>query len=211
MRMKKKGTLVVISGFSGAGKGTVCNRLKEKYGYSLSVSMTTRQPREGEQEGVEYYFRDESEFLRLIDYNGFIEFARYVDHYYGTPRQFVEDELEAGHVILLEIEVQGAVSIRNQYPDAVLIFITTPSVGELVDRLTGRGTESPEVIDKRMKRAAQEAMSIDEYAYIVCNEKDRLDECVEQVHAIIESSQTMTERNRAFIKTIQEELQDRTR
>ena len=113
MRMKKKGTLVVISGFSGAGKGTVCNRLKEKYGYSLSVSMTTRKPRKGEQDGVEYYFREEEDFLRLIDYNGFIEYAIYVDNYYGTPRKFVEDELEAGRVVLLEIEVQGAMNIRE--------------------------------------------------------------------------------------------------
>lgn len=96
--MKDKGTLVVISGFSGAGKGTVSKALVEKFGYSLSVSATTRQPREGEQDGREYYFKSEDDFLRLIDYNGFIEYAQYVDHYYGTPRKFVEDELAAGHV-----------------------------------------------------------------------------------------------------------------
>ena len=111
--MKDKGTLVVISGFSGAGKGTVSKALVEKFGYSLSVSATTRQPREGEQDGREYYFKSEDDFLRLIDYNGFIEYAQYVDHYYGTPRKFVEDELAAGHVVILEIEVQGAMKIKE--------------------------------------------------------------------------------------------------
>ena len=111
--MKDKGTLVVISGFSGAGKGTVSKALVEKFGYSLSVSATTRQPREGEQDGREYYFKSEDDFLRLIDYNGFIEYAQYVDHYYGTPRKFVEDELAAGHVVILEIEVQGAMRLKS--------------------------------------------------------------------------------------------------
>ena len=106
--MDKKGMLVVISGFSGVGKGTVSRALVEKYGYSLSVSATTRQPRKGEVDGKDYYFKSEEDFLRLIDYNGFIEYAQYVEHYYGTPRKFVEDELAAGHVVILEIEVQGA-------------------------------------------------------------------------------------------------------
>ena len=120
--MKDKGTLVVISGFSGAGKGTVSKALVEKFGYSLSVSATTRQPREGEQDGREYYFKSEDDFLRLIDYNGFIEYAQYVDHYYGTPRKFVEDELAAGHVVILEIEVQGAMKIKEQYPDMPIVL-----------------------------------------------------------------------------------------
>ena len=155
--MEKKGLLIVISGFSGAGKGTVVKRLVEDYGYSLSVSATTRQPREGEVDGKDYYFKSVDEFRNLIDYNGFIEWAQYVDNYYGTPRKFVEDEMNAGHDVILEIEVQGAMNVKKQYEDAVLIFITAPSAGELKNRLVGRGTENEDVINKRLKRAAEEA------------------------------------------------------
>lgn len=185
--MKDKGTLVVISGFSGAGKGTVSKALVEKFGYSLSVSATTRQPREGEQDGREYYFKSEDDFLRLIDYNGFIEYAQYVDHYYGTPRKFVEDELEAGHVVILEIEVQGAMKIKEQYPDAILLFITAPSIEVLKNRLIGRGTETAEVVEKRMRRAAEEAESIEQYEFIVSNEEGKLEDCMNTIHSIIES------------------------
>ena len=173
--MKDKGTLVVISGFSGAGKGTVSKALVEKFGYSLSVSATTRQPREGEQDGREYYFKSEDDFLRLIDYNGFIEYAQYVDHYYGTPRKFVEDELAAGHVVILEIEVQGAMKIKEQYPEAILFFITAPSIDVLKNWLFGRLTETAEVVEKRMRRAAEEAESIDQYEFIVSNEEGKLE------------------------------------
>ncbi len=185
--MKSSGRLVVISGFSGAGKGTVSKALVNEYGYSLSVSMTTRKPREGEVDGKDYFFKQKEDFLRLIDYNGFIEYARYVDHYYGTPRKYVEDQLEAGRTVILEIEVQGAIKIKKQYPDAILIFITAPSAGVLKKRLTGRGTESDELVEKRMRRAAEEAETMTTYEYLVCNEEDRLEECVEQIHCIIEA------------------------
>ena len=120
-----KGKLVVISGFSGAGKGTIVKQLIERYGYSLSVSATTRAPREGEVDGKDYYFKTTDEFLSLVDYNGLIEWTKYVDNYYGTPRKFVEDELAAGKTVILEIEVKGAANIKAQYPDAVLLFLTT--------------------------------------------------------------------------------------
>ena len=125
--MAKKGSLIVISGFSGVGKGTVVKKMVAEYGYSLSVSATTRAPREGEVDGREYYFKSVDEFRNLIDYNGFIEWAQYVENYYGTPRKFVEDEMARGHDVILEIEVQGAMNVREQYPDAILIFITAPS------------------------------------------------------------------------------------
>ena len=125
--MEKKGTLIVISGFSGGGKGTVVKRLVQDYGYSLSISATTRAPREGEVDGREYYFKSKEDFMNLIDYNGFIEWAVYVENYYGTPRAFVEKELAAGHNVILEIEVQGALNIKSQYPDAVLILGDTNS------------------------------------------------------------------------------------
>ncbi|MCI6858341.1 MAG: guanylate kinase [Eubacterium sp.] len=204
--MSERGTLVVISGFSGAGKGTVSKALVEKYGYRLSVSATTRQPREGEEDGREYYFKSEDDFLKLIDYNGFIEYARYVDHYYGTPRKFVEDELAAGNVVILEIEVQGAMKIKEQYPDAILLFITAPSIEVLKQRLIGRGTESPDVVDKRMRRAAQEAESIDQYEFIVSNEEGKLEECMDKIHAIIESESCRITRQNAFIDSLKEGL-----
>ena len=168
--MRKKGSLLVISGFSGVGKGTAAKRLVEKYGYSLSVSATTRKPRTGEVDGREYFFKTEAEFKNLIDYNGFIEYARYVDNYYGTPRKFVEEELAAGHNVILEIEVQGAFNIKKQYDDALLIFITAPSAQAIRERLIGRGTESEEVIHKRLERAKEESMDMTKYDYIVIND-----------------------------------------
>ena len=207
-KMKDKGTLVVISGFSGAGKGTVSKALVEKFGYSLSVSATTRQPREGEQDGREYYFKSEDDFLRLIDYNGFIEYAQYVDHYYGTPRKFVEDELEAGHVVILEIEVQGAMKIKEQYPDAILLFITAPSIEVLKNRLIGRGTETAEVVEKRMRRAAEEAESIEQYEFIVSNEEGKLEDCMNTIHSIIESESCRITKRQEFVASLREGLEE---
>lgn len=202
--MDKKGNLIVISGFSGAGKGTVVKKLVEEYGYSLSVSATTRAPREGEVNGREYYFKTVDEFRNLIDYNGFIEWAQYVENYYGTPRKFVEQEMAAGRDVILEIEVQGAMNVKRQYPDALLIFVTAPSAEALRDRLAGRGTESQDVIDKRMKRASEEAEDIKEYEYIAIN--DDLDECVHTVHSIILGRKCLRTNNLSFIEKMKDEL-----
>ncbi len=201
----KKGLLIVISGFSGVGKGTVVKELVKKYGYSLSVSATTRAPRPGEVDGREYYFKSVADFRNLIDYNGFIEWAQYVENYYGTPRKFVEDEMAQGHDVILEIEVQGAMNIREQYPDSVLIFVSAPSAESLRDRLAGRGTESEEVIDKRMNRAAEESEAMKEYDYIVVN--DVLEDCVETVNSIIVGNKCLRENNLKFIEDIKKELQ----
>lgn len=203
--MDKKGLLIVISGFSGVGKGTVVKRLVQDYGYSLSVSATTRAPREGEIDGRDYYFKSKADFMNLIDYNGFIEWAIYVENYYGTPRAFVERELSAGHNVILEIEVQGALNIKNQYPDAVLIFLTAPSASELKERLVGRGTEDPAVVDKRMKRAAEESADMDQYEYIVVN--DDLDQCVKDVNSVIVAKGCMIEKNMEFMNQMKAELQ----
>ncbi|MBQ8412322.1 MAG: guanylate kinase [Lachnospiraceae bacterium] len=202
--MEKKGNLIVISGFSGAGKGTVVKQLVEKYGYSLSISATTRAPREGEVDGREYYFKSVQDFQLLIDYNGLIEWAQYVDNYYGTPRKFVEQEMAEGRDVILEIEVQGAMNVKRQYPDAILIFIAAPSVEELRNRLMGRGTETKEVIDKRLRRAAAESEDIDEYDYVVIN--DELSECVQRVNSIIVSKKCLRENNLSFIEEIKGEL-----
>ena len=201
-----KGKLVVISGFSGAGKGTIVKQLIERYGYSLSVSATTRAPREGEVDGKDYYFKTTDEFLSLVDYNGLIEWTKYVDNYYGTPRKFVEDELAAGKTVILEIEVKGAANIKAQYPDAVLLFLTTKDVDTLRGRLRKRGTETDEVIEKRIKRAAEESELMDNYDYIVVN--DDLEECIDTVHSIRISDYYKTENMTEFIKTIREDLAD---
>lgn len=204
--MKKKGSLLVLSGFSGVGKGTVAKRLVEKYGYSLSVSATTRKPREGEENGREYFFKTEAEFKNLIDYNGFIEYARYVDNYYGTPRKFVEDELQAGHHVILEIEVQGAFHIKKQYEDALLIFITAPSAMAIKQRLIGRGTESEDVIKKRLDRAKEESRDMDKYDYIVIN--DDLEECVDQIHSIVRAKESLLKNNLDFIEATRKGLKE---
>ena len=161
-------------------------------------------PREGEVDGREYYFKSVDEFRNLIDYNGFIEWAQYVENYYGTPRKFVEDEMAKGHDVILEIEVQGAMNVREQYPDAILIFITAPSAKGLRERLAGRGTESEEVIDKRMQRAVEESEDMQQYDYIVVN--DDLDTCVHSVHSIIVGRKCLRENNLEFIEEIKNEL-----
>ncbi|MCI5622408.1 MULTISPECIES: guanylate kinase [Anaerostipes] len=204
--MGKRGSLLVISGFSGVGKGTVAKKLVDKYGYSLSISATTRSPRIGEENGREYFFKTEAEFKNLIDYNGFIEYARYVDNYYGTPRKFVEEELKAGHNVILEIEVQGAFNIKNQYKDALLIFITAPSAAAIKERLVGRGTESEEIIQKRLNRAKEESEDMSKYDYIVVN--DDLEECVDRVHAIVQAKECLLANNLEFIEETKKGLNE---
>lgn len=204
--MKKQGMLIVVSGFSGVGKGTAVKELVKKPGYSLSISATTRQPREGEVHGREYFFKTVEEFESLIAENGFIEYARYVENYYGTPRAFVEEQLAEGNNVILEIEVEGALQIKKQYPDAILIFISAASATELKERLTGRGTEKPEVIEKRMRRAADEAASIKNYEYFVINRDGQLDRCVEDIHNIVTARKLATSLWEEEIDTIQKEL-----
>jgi guanylate kinase len=202
--MNKKGVLIVISGFSGVGKGTVVKKLIEKYHYSLSVSATTRAPRPGEVDGKDYYFKSVDEFRNLIDYNGFIEWAQYVENYYGTPRKFVEDEIALGHNVILEIEVQGAMRIKEQYPDAVLIFLTAPDAHSLKSRLEGRGTEENKVIAKRLKRAYEETDDMPCYDYLVVN--DDLDTCVSHVNSVIVAESFKTSNNKEYIEKTKQEL-----
>ena len=153
-----KGLLLVISGFSGAGKGTVMKRLLELHDeYSLSISATTRKPREGEADGREYFFKTVEEFEKMIAEDALIEHAQYVGNYYGTPKAYVEEQLDKGNNVILEIEIQGAMNIKRMFPDAVLMFITPPSAAELEKRLRGRGTEDETTIKARLSRAAEEA------------------------------------------------------
>ena len=204
--MKRKGILIVISGFSGAGKGTLVKRLIEKYdNYALSISATTRQPRLGEEDGREYFFLQKEQFEEKIAENGLIEYACYCDNYYGTPREYVEKQLSDGKDVILEIEIQGALKIKKQYDDALLLFVMPPSATELRRRLVGRGTETEEVINKRMRRAAEEAEGIEEYDYIVVN--DDLETCVGQLHGIIMAAHSTPEKNKEFIENIRIELE----
>lgn len=203
--MNRTGVLIVISGFSGAGKGTLMKRLMECYdNYALSISMTTRVPRPGEENGVHYFFVDKETFEKTIAENGLIEYASYCGNYYGTPRAYVEDCLSQGKDVILEIEIQGACKIREKYPDAVLVFVTPPDGAELEKRLSGRGTETDEVIRTRLQRAIEEAEGIENYDYIVVN--DELDRCMEDIHAIVRAAGCRMKESVSRIESISNEL-----
>ena len=162
--MKKKGLLIVVSGFSGSGKGTIMKQLLKKYEeqYALSVSATTRQPRPGEVDGREYFFRTTEQFEEMIGQDALIEYAQYVGNYYGTPKAYVEQQLAAGKDVILEIEIQGALKVKKKFPDTLLLFVTPPSVDVLRERLIGRGTEDAETVKKRLGRAVEEADGVEE-------------------------------------------------
>ena len=205
--MEQRGILMVLSGFSGAGKGTLVKALLKKYNdYALSISMTTRAPREGERDGVEYFFSTREKFEETIVNNGLIEYALYCGNYYGTPRAYVEEQMAAGKNVILEIEIQGALKIKEKFPESLLIFVTPPSADELKRRLEGRGTESADVIALRLARATEESEGIEAYDYIVVN--DDLDTCVDEVHRLVEAARRAPVRCQEFIKEIREELKE---
>ncbi len=202
---RDKGMLVVISGFSGSGKGTLMKGLMENYDYySLSISATTRSPRPGEQEGREYFFVPRDKFLKMITNGELLEYARYVDNYYGTPKSYVEQELAKGKDVILEIEMQGALKIKAKYPDSVLIFITPPSIQELITRLRNRGTESEEVIQQRMEKAAMEAEGIEAYDYILVN--DDLGKTVKHLNYLIQDQHMRVRNQIRFVEDIRGQL-----
>lgn len=203
--MKRKGILIVVSGFSGAGKGTLMKELLKRYdNYALSVSMTTRAPREGEVDGESYFFVDKETFERTIEEDGLIEYASYCGNYYGTPRKYVEKCLQDGRDVILEIEIQGALKVKEKFPETLLLFVMPPSAAELKRRLEGRGTESPEVIRERLVRASEEAEGIENYEYLIIN--DDLDECVREMNDIINAARRNPVRNRQLIADMRSEL-----
>ena len=207
--MNHKGTLAVVSGFSGSGKGTLMKMLLDKYNnYGLSISATTRKPRTGEREGIEYFFKSQEEFHQMIEDDAFIEYARYVDNYYGTPKEYVMRQLEDGKDVILEIEMQGALKVKEKLPDTVLIFVTPPTIEELYRRLVARGTETREVIDARMAQAREESRFMEYYDYILVNETDQEEACVDNLHNIIQSTHRKTSQNTAFIEEIQKQLKE---
>ena len=178
-----KNLLIVLSGPSGVGKGTIVNNLLSKGGYALSVSCTTRPPREGEVEGKSYFFISKQDFLDTVKQNGFLEYSNHFENYYGTPKKFVEEQLKHKDVIL-EIEVDGALQVKKAHPEALLIMILPPSEKELVARLKGRGTESDEKIAERVKRMEYEISKKNLYDYTVIN--DDLNAAVAEIENIIE-------------------------
>lgn len=203
--MLREGSLIVVSGFSGAGKGTLMKTLTERYeDYALSVSATTRAPRQGEREGREYFFKTRQEFEKMIKDRALIEYAEYVGNYYGTPKEYVFSNIKEGRDVILEIEIQGAVKIKKEFPEAILLFITPPSAEELRARLIGRGTESMEKIEARLRRAAEEARGIEDYDFILIN--DQVDTCAGQMHSLIQSMYWRAEKHLPLIESIREKL-----
>lgn len=191
---KKRGLLIVLSGPSGVGKGTVRKELftQPNTNYEYSVSMTTRSPREGEVDGVDYFFKTREEFEELIEQGKLLEYAEYVGNYYGTPLDYVNETLEAGRDVFLEIEVVGAAQVREKAPDGLFIFLAPPSLSALEDRLIGRGTETVDVIKSRVMKARDELEMMNLYDYVV--ENDEVHHACDRINAIVTAEHCRRER-----------------
>lgn len=199
--MFREGLLVVVSGPSGTGKGTLLNNIRQKENnIKFSVSATTREPRDGEVEGVNYFFKTHEEFDSMIKKGELVEWVKYCDNYYGTPKRCIEDTIKSGLDCLLEIEVEGALNIKSIYPDCVSIFILPPSFDELRRRIEGRGTEKPEAIQKRMEKAVKEMKFVDKYDYVVVN--DDIEEAVNSIKCILASEKLKLCRNINILERI---------
>jgi guanylate kinase len=203
---QEKGLLIVLSGPSGVGKGTVCAALRKRKNDNLiySVSATTRKPREGEQEGVNYFFKTREQFQEMIENDDLLEWAEYVGNYYGTPRKFVEDMLNQGKDVILEIEVQGAMQVKEKFPEGIFIFLAPPDLKELRSRITGRGTESEESIMNRMEVAKGEIELMDQYNYVVVN--DEVEKACQRIEAIVIAEHLKKERQIARYRRLLKEV-----
>lgn len=191
--MGDSGLLLVLSGPSGVGKGTVCKALRDRMPNLIySVSATTRSARAGEVEGVNYFFKSKEEFQRMITHDQLLEWAEYVGNFYGTPRQFVEETLASGRDVILEIEVQGALQVKEKFPQGIFLFLAPPDLTELKNRIVGRGTETEESIRSRMQVAKSEIELMDQYDYVVVN--DMIDCACEKINAIVTAEHLKKER-----------------
>ena len=204
--MHDKGLVIVLSGFSGAGKGTIMKHLLEAHpnDYNLSISATTRGMRAGEKDGREYFFKTREEFDDMIKNNELLEYATFNGNSYGTPRAYVEQLIEQKKDVILEIEIQGALQVKKMYPDALLLFTMPPSAKELENRLVGRGTESPEVISQRLAISCRESQYMEQYDYLIVN--DSLERAVDQVHNIIQAEHFKVARNTKAVNEMKNEL-----
>lgn len=203
--MKEQGILLIISGPSGSGKGTIVEQLCQDEGFSLSISATTRQPREYEKNGVHYFFHSKEEFLAMRDNMELLEWAEFCGNYYGTPRKYVVEKLMEGRNVILEIEVQGALQVKKIYPDGVLVFLIPPNLEELGKRLTNRGTEGKEEINRRIHRALEELELVQEYDYVVIN--DTVEQAVADVQAIVHAERMKCSRNKNIKRIFKGEME----
>ncbi|MFD2044047.1 guanylate kinase [Ornithinibacillus salinisoli] len=202
--IEEKGILFILSGPSGVGKGTVRKELFDrKTDLKYSISMTTRDMRPGEQNGIDYFYKSNEEFESLIEQNKLLEYAKFVNNYYGTPREYVEQTLADGYDVFLEIEVQGALQVKENFPEGVFIFLFPPSLEELKNRIVNRGTESEELILNRLKEARKEIELMDAYDYVVVN--DDVDNAVTKIQSIIQSEHCKRERIAKQYKKILED------
>ena len=208
IKSNTKGSLIVLSGPSGAGKGTICNEvLNNNKNVWLSISCTSRKPRNGEIDGVNYYFLSKDEFESKIENNGFLEYAIYNDNYYGTPRDKIKEKLDQGIDVILEIEVQGALKVKELVKEAIFIFILPPSMEELKSRLKNRGTETEEKILKRFKTAYNEINEINKYNYVVVN--DKIDSAVSKINAILLAEKCRVDRiEEVYLNNKEEEIHE---
>lgn len=208
LKSNTKGSLIVISGPSGSGKDSICERLKEyNDNFWLSVSCTTRKPRKGEENGVDYFFLEKDEFERKIENGDFLEYTDYNGNYYGTPKDKINNYLNNGIDVLLEIEVQGALEIKHKVPEAVFIFIIPPSMKDLIIRLKKRGTETNDKIIERFKKAYKEINEISKYNYVVVN--DELDKATKKINSIIEAQKCRVDRiEEVYLNNPEEEIHE---
>lgn len=209
IKSKNTGQIIVISAPSGAGKGTIIKELLKNDNKTrwLSVSATSRAPREGEQEGINYYYLTEEDFKKKIENDYFLEYTNYAGNYYGTPKEYIKDKIEKGIDVILEIEIEGAMNVKRLIPEAMFIFIMPPSLKDLVKRLKGRGTESNEKIIKRFHEAYKEINEVTKYNYVVVN--DEIDKAVDKIESIIKAERCRVDRiEEVFLDTKEEEIHE---
>lgn len=198
--MSDEGLLIIVSGPSGSGKGTIVKKLKQRDNFALSISMTTRDPRPGEKHGIDYFFCNRDEFIKVRDQGGFLEHAQFCGNLYGTPKFYVDEQIKKKKFVVLEIDVNGALQVKDKVNDCILVFIIPPSIDELKKRLIDRNTETPQKIMDRLDRAKDEVKLIYNYDYIVVN--DDVEMAIKKIEKIVEAESLRSARNKLMIKKI---------